>query len=92
MKKSPSIITVLLVLPLLQVHSQNLEGNHTYRIGDKVEKQLVEYELNDESAKNVVWDLRDLSDLMITRTDPMIPRSINGKGVVNNYYQSGRKY
>jgi competence protein ComGC len=63
MKKSPSIITVLLVLPLLQVHSQNLEGNHTYRIGDKVEKQLVEYELNDESAKNVVWDLRDLSDL-----------------------------
>jgi len=73
MKKSPSIITVLLVLPLLQVHSQNLEGNHTYRIGDKVEKQLVEYELNDESAKNVVWDLRDLSDLMITRTDPMIP-------------------
>ena len=72
MKKSPSIITVLLVLPLLQVHSQNLEGNHTYRIGDKVEKQLVEYELNDESAKNVVWDLRDLSDLMITRTDPMI--------------------
>ena len=73
MKKSPSIITVLLVLPLLQVHSQNLEGNHTYRIGDKVEKQLVEYELNDESAKNVVWNLRDLSDLMITRTDPMIP-------------------
>ena len=73
MKKSPSIITVLLVLPLLQVHSQNLEGNHTYRIGDKVEKQLVEYEPNDESAKNVVWDLRDLSDLMITRTDPMIP-------------------
>lgn len=63
MKKSPSIITVLLVLPLLQVHSQNLEGNHTYRIGDKVEKQLVEYELYDESAKNVVWDLRDLSDL-----------------------------
>ena len=63
MKESPSIITVLLVLPLLQVHSQNLEGNHTYRIGDKVEKQLVEYELNDESAKNVVWDLRDLSDL-----------------------------
>lgn len=63
MKKSPSIITVLLVLPLLQVHSQNLEENHTYRIGDKVEKQLVEYELNDESAMNMVWDLRDLSDL-----------------------------
>ena len=73
MKESPSIITVLLVLPLLQVHSQNLEGNHTLRIGDKVDKQLVEYELNDESAKNVVWDLRDMSDLMITRTDPMIP-------------------
>jgi hypothetical protein len=80
MKKSPSIITVLLVLPLLQVHSQNLEGNHTYRIGDKVEKQLVEYELNDESAKNVVWDLRDLSDLMITRTDPMIPKENGADG------------
>ena len=80
MKESPSIITVLLVLPLLQVHSQNLEGNHTYRIGDKVEKQLVEYELNDESAKNVVWDLRDLSDLMITRTDPMIPKENGADG------------
>ena len=80
MKKSLSIITVLLVLPLLQVHSQNLEGNHTYRIGDKVEKQLVEYELNDESAKNVVWDLRDLSDLMITRTDPMIPKENGADG------------
>lgn len=80
MKKSPSIITVLLVLPLLQVHSQNLEGNHTYRIGDKVEKQLVEYELNDESAKNVVWNLRDLSDLMITRTDPMIPKENGADG------------
>ena len=86
------LLSIILTLTCLQSHAQNITGIHTLRIGDKVEKQLVEYELNDESAKNVVWDLRDLSDLMITRTDPMIPRSINGKGVVNNYYQSGRKY
>ena len=56
----------------MQSHAQNIAGIHTLRIDDKVEKQLVEYEQNDESAMNAVWDLRDLSDLMITRTDPMI--------------------
>jgi len=66
------ILLSILTLTCLQSHAQNITGIHTLRIGDKVEKQLVEYELNDESAKNVVWDLRDLSDLMITRTDPMI--------------------
>lgn len=44
-------------------HAQNTAGIHTLRIDDKVEKQLVEYELNDESDMNMVWDLRDLSDL-----------------------------
>ena len=68
------ILLSILTLTCLQSHAQNITGIHTLRIDDKVEKQLVEYELNDESAKNVVWDLRDLSDLMITRTDPMIPR------------------
>ncbi len=67
------LLSIILTLTCLQSHAQNITGIHTLRIGDKVEKQLVEYELNDESAKNVVWDLRDLSDLMITRTDPMIP-------------------
>ena len=66
------ILLSILTLTCLQSHAQNITGIHTLRIDDKVEKQLVEYELNDESAKNVVWDLRDLSDLMITRTDPMI--------------------
>ena len=28
----------------------------------------------------------------IIQNRPQIIRSINGKGVVNNYYQSGRKY
>ena len=67
------LLSIILALNCLQSHAQNIAGIHTLRIGDKVDKQLVEYELNDESAKNVVWDLRDLSDLMITRTDPMIP-------------------
>ena len=67
------ILLSILTLTCLQSHAQNITGIHTLRIDDKVEKQLVEYELNDESAKNVVWNLRDLSDLMITRTDPMIP-------------------
>ena len=66
------LLSIILTLTCLQSHAQNITGIHTLRIGDKVDKQLVEYELNDESAKNVVWDLRDLSDLMITRTDPMI--------------------
>jgi len=67
------LLSIILTLTCLQSHAQNITGIHTLRIGDKVDKQLVEYELNNESAKNVVWDLRDLSDLMITRTDPMIP-------------------
>jgi len=66
------LLSIILTLTCLQSHAQNIAGIHTLRIDDKVEKQLVEYELNDESAKNVVWNLRDLSDLMITRTDPMI--------------------
>ncbi len=72
------LLSIILTLTCLQSHAQNITGIHTLRIGDKVDKQLVEYELNDESAKNVVWDLRDLSDLMITRTDPMIPDPSTG--------------
>ena len=68
------LLSIILTLTCLQSHAQNITGIHTLRIGDDITKQLVEYELNDESAKNVVWDLRDLSDLIITRTDPMIPR------------------
>jgi len=63
------LLSIILTLTCLQSHAQNIAGIHILRIGDKVDKQLVEYELNDESAKNVVWDLRDLPDLMITRTD-----------------------
>ena len=57
------LLSIILTLTCLQSHAQNITGIHTLRIDDKVEKQLVEYEQNDESAKNVVWDLRDLSDL-----------------------------
>ena len=73
------LLSIILTLTCLQSHAQNITGIHTLRIGDDITKQLVEYELNDESAKNVVWDLRDLSDLMITRTDPMILDSYNLK-------------
>ncbi|MBR1428112.1 MAG: hypothetical protein IJ582_03645 [Prevotella sp.] len=52
------LLSIILTLTCLQSHTQNIAGIHTLRIGDKVDKQLVEYELNDESAKNVVWDLR----------------------------------
>jgi len=74
------LLSIILTLTCLQSHAQNITGIHTLRIGDKVEKQLVEYELNDESSMNVVWDLRDLSDLMITRTDPMIPKENGADG------------
>ena len=74
------LLSIILTLTCMQSYAQNITGIHTLRIGDKVEKQLVEYELNDESAKNVVWDLRDLSDLMITRTDPMIPKENGADG------------
>ena len=57
------LLSIILTLTCLQSHAQNITGIHTLRIGDKVDKQLVEYELNDESAMNAVWDLRDLSDL-----------------------------
>jgi len=52
------LLSIILTLTCLQSHAQNIAGIHILRIGDKVDKQLVEYELNDESAKNVVWDLR----------------------------------
>jgi len=74
------LLSIILTLTCLQSHAQNITGIHTLRIGDKVEKQLVEYELNDEYSMNVVWDLRDLSDLMITRTDPMIPKENGADG------------
>ncbi|MBQ8154180.1 MAG: hypothetical protein IJ069_11015 [Prevotella sp.] len=74
------LLSIILTLTCLQSHAQNITGIHTLRIDDKVEKQLVEYELNDESAMNMVWDLRDLSDLMITRTDPMIPKENGADG------------
>lgn len=74
------ILLSILTLTCLQSHAQNITGIHTLRIDDKVEKQLVEYEQNDESAMNMVWDLRDLSDLMITRTDPMIPKENGADG------------
>ena len=57
------ILLSILALTCMQSHAQNIAGIHTLRIDDKVEKQLVEYEQNDESAMNMVWDLRDLSDL-----------------------------
>ena len=57
------ILSIILTMTCLQSYAQNITGIHTLRIDDKVEKQLVEYELNDESAMNMVWDLRDLSDL-----------------------------
>ncbi|MBP3776982.1 MAG: hypothetical protein J6I37_08350 [Prevotella sp.] len=57
------LLSIILTQTCLQSHAQNITGTHTLRIDDKVEKQLVEYELNDESAMNVVWDLRDLSTL-----------------------------
>ena len=74
------LLSIILTLTCLQSHAQNITGIHTLHIDDKVEKQLVEYELNDESAMNMVWDLRDLSDLMITRTDPMIPKENGADG------------
>ena len=57
------ILLSILTLTCMQSYAQNITGIHTLRIDDKVEKQLVEYELNDESAMNMVWYLRDLSDL-----------------------------
>ena len=57
------LLSIILTLTCLQSHAQNITGIHTLRIGDDITKQLVEYEQNDESAMNAVWDLRDLSDL-----------------------------
>ena len=57
------LLSIILALTCLQSLAQNIAGIHTLRIDDKVEKLLVEYELNDEPAMNMVWDLRDLSDL-----------------------------
>ena len=57
-KQMKHILLSILTLTCLQSHAQNITGIHTLRIGDDITKQLVEYEQNAESAKNVVWDLR----------------------------------
>ena len=57
------LLYIILSLICLQSHAQNITGNHTLRIGDKVTKQVVENIPNQESTENVVWNLCDLSDL-----------------------------
>ena len=57
------ILSIILALTCLQSHAQNIMGSHTFRIGDKVTKQIVENTPERESSENRVWDLRDLSDL-----------------------------
>lgn len=54
---------MILALISLQNHAQNISGSHAYRIGDKITKQVVEYAPDEVSFANMVWDLRELSDL-----------------------------
>lgn len=47
----------------MQIQAQNFMGSHAFRIGDKVTKQIVEDTPEGEPSENMVWDLRDLSDI-----------------------------
>ena len=54
---------MILALISLQSHAQNMEGSYSFRIGDDITKQVVEYAPDEVSFDNMVWDLRELSDL-----------------------------
>ena len=59
-------ITTILTLFAIQGYAQNIEGSYSYRIGEKVEKQTVEYAAEAEAAENSVWDLQDMKKLDLT--------------------------
>ena len=56
------IVLIFCVMAFSGAQAQTPTGSHSLRINDKIVKHQVEYELSDESSKNAVWDLRDLSD------------------------------
>lgn len=57
------LLSTILALISLQSHAQNMEGSYSFRIGDDITKQVVEYAPDEVSFDNMVWDLRELSDL-----------------------------
>ena len=59
-------ITTILTLFAIQGYAQNIEGSYSYRIGEKVEKQTVEYAAEMEAAEDTVWDLQDMKELDCT--------------------------
>lgn len=60
MQMKQLIILTMLLFASWQGNSQNITGNHCYRIGDNVEKQIVAYAAEAEDAQPVVWDIRDM--------------------------------
>ena len=54
---------MILALISLQSHAQNMEESYSFRIGDDITKQVLEYPPDEVSFDNMVWDLRELSDL-----------------------------
>ena len=57
------LLSTILALISLQSHAQNMEGSYSFRIGYDITKQVVEYAPDEVSFVNMVWDLRELSDL-----------------------------
>ena len=57
------LLSTILALISLQSHAKNMEGSYSFLIGDDITKQVVEYAPDEVSFANMVWDLRELSDL-----------------------------
>ena len=48
------ILTTILTLAAIQGYAQNFEGSNNYSVGEKVEKQAVEYDAETETAEDTV--------------------------------------
>jgi hypothetical protein len=59
------ILTTILFLFAVQGYAQNIEGSNNYRIGEKVEKQTVEYDAETETAEDTVWNLQVILALLV---------------------------
>ena len=78
--KLRSIHTLFLLCIYLGINAQQNICNHTYHIGDKIERQQATFKHFDQKEKGAIWDLTDinLSDNASWLTITSNPQDENG--------------
>ena len=59
--KLRSIHTLFLLCIYLGINAQQNICNHTYHIGDKIERQQATFKHFDQKGKGAIWDLTDIN-------------------------------